>query len=275
MFIEKTITTNGQQWHYRKAGKGTPVVLVHGFAEDSQGWALQQEFLQQYFTVIVPDLPGSGHSTSDTFDWSMELFADGIHQILEEEQIPAAILIGHSMGGYISLAFAEKFPQQLLGLGLFHSTALADSEERKNIRRRGIEFIREHGAARFLEQATPNLFSEITRKDNPELVQLITDRYAGFDPQSLTGYYEAMIRRPDRTAILQAISLPVLFVIGQHDATIPPEQVLPQTYLPVFSFVEILNNSGHMGMLEETARANQLLYRFCDTCQTMVPAPLK
>lgn len=269
MFIEKTITTNEQQWYYRKAGKGTAVILVHGFAEDSQAWALQQEFLQQHFLVIVPDLPGSGHSTTGTTDWSMEMFADGIHQILEEEQLSAAVIIGHSMGGYIALAFAEKFPQQLLGLGLFHSTALADSEERKNIRRRGIEFIREHGAATFLEQATPNLFSALTRQQQPDLVQFITDRYAGFNAQSLISYYEAMIRRPDRTVVLQQITQPVLFVIGQHDATIPPDQVLPQTYLPPFSFVEILNLSGHMGMLEETARTNQLLHRYCDACQTV------
>ncbi|QEC40473.1 alpha/beta fold hydrolase [Pseudobacter ginsenosidimutans] len=270
MFIEKTIQIADQQWYYRKAGKGTAVVLVHGFAEDSQGWGLQQEFLQQHFTVIVPDLPGSGHSTATSTEWSMEMFADGIHAILEEEQIQTAIIIGHSMGGYISLAFAEKYPQQLLGLGLFHSTAMADSEERKNIRRRGIEFIQEHGAPKFLEQATPNLFAEETRQQNPQLVQQITDRYAGFSAQSLISYYEAMIRRPDRTALLQNISRPVLFVIGQYDATIPPDAVLPQTYLPSFSFVEILNHSGHMGMLEETARANQLLYRYCDACQTVV-----
>jgi pimeloyl-ACP methyl ester carboxylesterase len=273
MFIEKTISTNGQEWYYRKAGKGMAVILVHGFAEDSQAWALQQEFLQQYFTIIVPDLPGSGHSTASSTDWSMEMFAYGIHLILQEEQIPAAVLIGHSMGGYIALAFAEKYPQQLLGLGLFHSTAAPDSEERKNIRRRGIEFIKEHGAAKFLEQATPNLFAEETRNNNTALVQQITERYAGFNAQSLIGYYEAMIRRPDRTAVLQNVPNPVLFVIGQYDATIPPDQVLPQTYLPSFSFVEILNHSGHMGMLEETARANQLLYRYCDACQTVTINP--
>ncbi|MBO9632505.1 MAG: alpha/beta hydrolase [Chitinophagaceae bacterium] len=269
MFIEKSITTEGQQWYYRKAGKGRAVVLVHGFAEDSQVWNTQQEFLQEHFTVIVPDLPGSGHSTDSNTNWSMDLFAKGIHAILEEEQINAAILIGHSMGGYISLAFAEKYPHQLLGLGLFHSTALPDSEERKNIRKRGIEFIREYGAAKFLEQATPNLFSEESRKERSALVQTITEAYAGFSAESLIGYYEAMILRPDRTEILQKIPQPVLFVIGQYDATIPPDAVLPQTYLPAFSFVEILNHSGHMGMLEEAGRANQLLYRFCDACQSV------
>ncbi len=197
MFVEKTINTEGQQWYYRKAGKGNAVVLIHGFAEDSQGWAFQQEFLQQHFTVIVPDLPGSGHSTADNTDWSMEMFADGIQAILEEEQIRTAIIIGHSMGGYIALAFCRKnFRNRVLGLGLFHSTALADSEERKNIRRRGIEFIKEHGAARFLEQATPNLFAGETRHQHPSLVQQITDRYAGFSAQSLISYYEAMIASP-------------------------------------------------------------------------------
>lgn len=272
MFVEKTITSEGQQWYYRKAGKGTAVVLVHGFAEDSQVWSFQQEFLQEHFTVIVPDLPGSGHSSDNNTNWSLELFANGIHAILESEKISSAILIGHSMGGYISLAFAEKYPQQLLGLGLFHSTALPDSEERKNIRRRGIEFIKEYGAAKFLEQATPNLFAEESRKEKPGLIRTIIERYAGFSAESLTGYYEAMILRPDRTAILQNLPQPVLFVIGQYDATIPPDAVLPQTYLPAFSFVEILNHSGHMGMLEEPGRSNHLLYRFCDACQTVVPS---
>ncbi|NML22694.1 alpha/beta hydrolase [Pseudoflavitalea sp. G-6-1-2] len=270
MFIEKTITTDGQQWYYRKAGKGTAVVLIHGLAEDSQTWAFQQEFLQQHFTVIVPDLPGSGHSPADSYEWSMEMFAAGLNAILIEEHIEKAIVIGHSMGGYVALTFADKYPEKMLGLGLFHSTAYADSEERIIIRRRAIQFIQDYGAAKYLEQATPNLFAEETRNNNPDLVQQITDRYADFSGQSLISYHAALMRRSDRTAVLQRIEQPVLFVIGEFDNSVPPAQVLPQTILPAFSSVEILSHSGHMGMFEETARSNKLLYDFCDACQKVL-----
>ena len=138
----------GKQIYYTIAGQGRPLLFIHGFAEDNQVWKYQQEALQKNYRLIIPDLPGSGRSPL-TQPFSMELAADCIRQILKEEKIERTILFGHSMGGYITLAFAEKYPDCLTAFGLLHSTAYADSAEKKAGRQRGIDFIRTHGSYEF------------------------------------------------------------------------------------------------------------------------------
>src|SRR3979409_2265854 len=106
-------------------------MLVHGFAEDHKIWELQVDYLKKDFLLIVPDLPGSGRSVFNPQLSTIDDYADVIKFILDEEGISACTIIGHSMGGYITLAFAKKYPDQLNAFGLFHSTTYADSEEKK------------------------------------------------------------------------------------------------------------------------------------------------
>src|SRR5438309_1230925 len=146
---EKEIVLNKKKFFYREEGEGPAVVLLHGFAEEGRIWKKQFGFFSGY-RLLIPDLPGSGGSEG-TEDMTMEGLARSIHDFLEQLSVKKSILIGHSMGGYITLAFAEKYPEQLCGFGLFHSTAFADSEEKKETRRKGIRFIEEHGAYEFLK----------------------------------------------------------------------------------------------------------------------------
>ena len=155
---------------YRVYGKGKPVMLVHGFGETGDVWEKQIAHLEKDFQLIVPDLPGSGESEI-VEDMSMEGLAEVIKKILDavsgsvQSKAPPSegfgeasplkggevVLIGHSMGGYITLAFAEKYSTYLSAFGLFHSTAFADSEEKKETRKKGIEFVQKHGAFEFLK----------------------------------------------------------------------------------------------------------------------------
>lgn len=260
--MDKTIARGPKTLFYREEGSGLPVVLLHGFAEDGAIWNNQAEQLKVSYRVLIPDLPGSGLSSSLSSDTSMEKMADDILLLLDREAVQNCVLIGHSMGGYIALAFAEKYPERLKGLGLFHSTAYADSEEKKAARQKSIEFIRKFGSAAFIRQSAPNLFSTDTRNDHQELITWMIDRYSGFSPDSLVYYYEAMIRRPDRTAVLKRLEKPVLFVIGNQDQAVPPQQALEQSHLPALSHIHILKQSGHAGMLEEPAQSNSILQSF-------------
>lgn len=128
--MSKTINYKNGILFYRKSGKGKPIVLLHGFAEDGEIWNQQSLFLQNDYQLLVPDLPGSGKS-SLTDNVNMEEMAEALKAILEEENILETIVIGHSMGGYVTLAFAEKYSESLKAFGLFHSSAYADSEEKK------------------------------------------------------------------------------------------------------------------------------------------------
>ncbi|HWB92606.1 MAG TPA: alpha/beta fold hydrolase, partial [Puia sp.] len=185
-----------------------------------------------------------------------------LQQLLDKEGIDRCVLIGHSMGGYISLAFAEHYPGRMLGLGFFHSTAFADSEEKKTARRKSIEFIRQHGAAPYIRQSTPNLFAAGTREERPALVEDMIRSYSGFRAQSLVAYLEAMMQRPERLSVLERFAGPVLFIIGEKDQVVPLEQSLKQSHLGRITQVRLLPAAGHMGMLEEAAAGSDTIREF-------------
>ena len=240
----------------------SPVILIHGFAEDGSIWDNQVAYLKNTHRLIIPDLPGSGGSSPLPGDTSMETLAGAVRAVLQAEQIEDCIMIGHSMGGYVTLAFAELYPGMLKAFGLFHSTAYADSEEKKAARRKGMDFIHKNGAAAFIKQSTPNLFSETSRNEHPEWVTNLIDQYAGFNPDALIGYYQAMIQRPDRTHVLQQFPGPVLFIIGEQDNAVPLITSLQQCHMPTVSYIHVLENTGHMGMMEDASSANLFLEEF-------------
>ncbi|WP_018628016.1 alpha/beta fold hydrolase [Niabella aurantiaca] len=257
----KTININNSIIHYTIDGVGRPVVLLHGFGEDGSVWENQVEYLRHNYQVIVPDIPGSGQSEL-TGDVSMEAIADMVKLIMDAEELESVVLIGHSMGGYATLAFAEKYPHSLDGFGLFHSTAAADSEEKKENRRKGIAFIEKNGAHEFLSTTVPNLFSDITRETNPRLIDSFIAGLPRFSKSALKSYYEAMIARPERIDQFSKTELPVLFIIGEKDTVISFEDILKQASMPRISYIHVLHRSGHMGMLEEAGKATAAIEEF-------------
>lgn len=264
----KTITYRSSKIFYRITGKGKPVVLIHGFGEDGNIWDKQVDFLKDQFQLIVPDLPGSGRSEL-VKDADIETYCEIIKEIVTIElqflRQPAegAVMLGHSLGGYITLAFAEKYPGMLDSFGLVHSTAFADSEEKKAARLKSIEFIKKYGSYDFLRNTIPGLFNPSGRWERPDgYIEELVEKGKNFSPEALVQYYQAMIRRPDRTAVLKNFSKPILFIIGEHDNAVPFAQSLQQCYLPVQSHIHILRNSAHMGMLEETEATNNFLLGF-------------
>jgi pimeloyl-ACP methyl ester carboxylesterase len=262
----KKIIYNNKSISYKTGGAGKPVMLLHGFAETSSVWDHQFKKLKDSFLVIAPDLPGSGNSEMLEGNITIEDYANVIKTIADAESLGGKskkfALIGHSMGGYISLAFAEKFPEYLNGLGLFHSTAYADDIQKKETRKKGIEFIKKNGAGAFLRTVVPNLFSEKTRKDKPALLDSLLNLSSNFSAVALIQCYEAMIKRPDRTTTLKSFKHPVFFAIGKDDNAIALQSSLEQCYMPAISFIHILQHSGHMGMWEETETSNRILLDF-------------
>ena len=247
---------------YRIIGKGKPVLLIHGFAEDGEVWRRQTDFLKDHYQLIIPDLPGSGLSPFNNQLSTIDDYAEAIKAILDNEKITNCIIIGHSMGGYITLALAEKYPQLLKAFGLFHSTAFVDTEEKKQIRLKAIDLIKSNGAYAFIKATTPNLFANPFKTNHPEQIEALIEQGKNFTPEALIQYYHAMITRPDRTSILKNSTKPILFIIGEHDTAVPLQSSLRQCHLPSQSYINILSNSAHMGMWEETAKANKIISGF-------------
>jgi pimeloyl-ACP methyl ester carboxylesterase len=263
----KTFIYQSSQIFYQTVGTGKPVVLIHGFAEDGDVWKNQIEFLKNHFYLIIPDLPGSGQSELIT-DMSIEGMAEIIKELIIQEAPKFPLqgaegvlvsLIGHSMGGYITLAFAEKYPDLLTSFALVHSSAFADSEEKKANRSKSIEFVKKNGAYEFLKAVIVDLFTETWANNNQQAVDRQIEKSKSFTDEAIIAYYKAMIDRPDRTDVLRNFTKPILFIIGEHDKAIPFEQSMQQCYLPSISQIHILRNSAHMGVREEAEKVNQAL----------------
>jgi pimeloyl-ACP methyl ester carboxylesterase len=262
----KKIQLNSSQFPnsvYHKSGSGYPIILLHGFGEDSRIWKNQVASLEQNYTCICPDIAGSGCSELQNPSISLDDLADFIQEILVKEQIEKTILLGHSMGGYIALAFVERFSTFLDGFGLIHSSAFADDETKKDTRRKAIRLIEQEGKVPFLKAMIPNLYSEASKVRIQEEINFHLTMALETSSISLIAYYNAMIARPDRTNCLKETTMPVLFVFGTDDNAIPIAQGLSQTAMPSFSQVEILEHVGHTSMLEASEKLNSILNSFC------------
>ena len=270
--MQKIFKTNSAAIAYRILGEGINVVLLHGFGEDSTVWNSQIDFLQSYCRLIVPDLPGSGQSVFSNDEnlqsvskhqpSSIEYYADQVRALLQHENITSCIMLGHSMGGYITLSIAENFPSLLKGFGLIHSSAFADTDEKKETRLRSIILMEDYGAQRFLKNTTPLLFGQRFKNESPEKINKLIENGNIFSKLTLQQYYTAIMKRPDRTTVLKASDIPVLFVIGTEDIAAPLEDLLKQVHLPKIAYIHILEQTGHMGMLEAPERMKIALLEF-------------
>lgn len=249
--------------HYSVAGNGPAVMMVHGFGENSAVYSRQLDFLKNDFKIILPDLPGSGSSEALDDQPSLEDFADCLYKIWKKEMVTEKFsLLGHSMGGYTTMAFVERYPECLFSYGLLHSSAYADTPEKKEIRKKGIEFIKSHGGKAFLKTITPDLFSDKSREIHPEYPVELLSLSDGINDKTLIQYYHAMMNRPDRFHLLGATPLPVLFLMGKFDKVVPLEISLIQSRQPSISSVQLLENSAHMGLWEEPDISNHAIRNF-------------
>jgi pimeloyl-ACP methyl ester carboxylesterase len=251
---------------YRKAGKGHPVVLLHGFPENGGLWSKVMPGLAETFTVIVPDLPGAGESSLPTGTTTMEALAEAVAAVLQHEAIEHAVVAGHSMGGYTALAFAEKYPEQLKGLSLIHSAATPDTEEKKQTRRKSIELIRKGGKEPFVKGMTPNLFAERFNEQHGDVIAQQIERGMQLSGDSMIAFYNAMINRPDRVSILSEATFPVQWIMGKEDSVVPLQSALRQSCLANIDFVSLYNEVGHMSMLEQPEKLLCDLREFIAYC---------
>jgi len=263
--MQKFIFNNSTEIFYHKTGNGIPVILLHGFGEDSSIWEKSAAMLEKDCMLIMPDLPGSGHSgllTKTGSEVSIEDYADSVHALLIHEKIDRCIMLGHSMGGYITLAFAKKFIGKLLGFGLINSTAFADTESQQERRMKSIRMIERYGPHEFLRQILPPLFGEQFRENNRAMIAKYVENGKIFTTETLVQYYRAMMQRPDNTDVLEKSRVPVLFVCGTKDTAAPLEDLLKQIHMPDISYIHILENTGHKSMLEAPEKLASFILDF-------------
>ncbi len=262
----KTVPTNqSSTLSYRIVGQGMPIVLLHGFPVSGALWSRVWGGLAENYTVIVPDFPGVGGSDVMP-DLSMKKMADAVKQVLDNEGITAAVVAGHSMGGYVAMELVNTYPNVIKGLAMVHSVASADTDEKKEQRRKAIALIEKGGKDAFVKQMIPTLFSEETIVKQPDLIETQLKEALKTPAESLVAFYNAMINRENRVKLLQEAAFPVLWIAGASDNLIPKEKIMQQTILSSVNFVEVYGNCGHMAMLEEPDRLIMDMTDFLKYC---------
>ncbi|MCY7411326.1 MAG: alpha/beta hydrolase [Chitinophagales bacterium] len=263
---EKSITHNGTSIGYFEEGAGTPIIFIHGFPMDHAAWNEFAKPFTEKYKVILPDNPGFGKSSLPNEELTMDYYADCIKAILEEEKISSCLMIGHSMGGYMVLNFAGRFPNYLKGFGLFSSTAYADDDAKKLNRIEVAGNARKVSGAEFVGGMLHKLFAEqyVTAHEN-EIAELKKYFGAVASSEGIAQASLAMGTRADTEEVLKNAKVPVLFIIGKDDKVVPPEKTLPLTHLPAQSLIEI-NDAGHMGMMEATDSARDSITKWIHLC---------
>lgn len=232
---------------YSDLGKGTAIVLLHGFLENQTMWQELVPELSQKNRIITIDLLGHGESACLGYVHSMEENAEMIATVLSKLRIRKAFLVGHSMGGYVALAFAELYPEKIKGLVLLNSTSKADSEERKVNRDRAIKAVKKDYET-FIRLSIANLFSPDNRERLDDEIEKVKIEALKTPLQGIVASLEGMKIRKDREFILQSASFPKLLVLGKNDPVLNYEDNLKQiensnTQLVTFP-------DGHMSHIE-------------------------
>ena len=239
------VKVNGIQIAYNRKGTGKPLVLVHGYPLDHTIWDEVVPLLENDFDIILPDLRGFGQSDVVESQYKIVDMAADIAGLLDHLGIEKAAIVGHSMGGYVSLAFASAYPGRVLGLGLVASQALADSPEGKQGRYAAAEEIMKTGVESVAEAFSPKL------TPNERVQAYVQNLIAEQRSAGLAGALKAMAERDDSTSVLSSFTFPVVVVHGKADELIPVQRAQEiKTEIPHATLME-LPGIGHMPMMED------------------------
>jgi pimeloyl-ACP methyl ester carboxylesterase len=244
---------NGIQLAYDRRGKGTPLVLLHGYPLDHHLWDEVVPLLEDTFDLILPDLRGfGGSSTVDSFS-AMEDYASDVAELLDQLGIQQTAIAGHSMGGYVALAFARLFPKRVRGLGLVASQVLADPTERKEARYQSAAEVADKGVGSVVETMVPKFTAD------KKLQAFARQSMERQPPAAYIGALKAMAERVDSTPLLSSFSFPVVLIHGDADQLIPIDRAREvKAALPQAHLVEI-RGAGHMPMMENKQKTAEAL----------------
>jgi 3-oxoadipate enol-lactonase len=233
---------------FRDHGQGQTVILLHGFCGSSEYWEKVIPLLDQ-FRVIAIDLRGHGKSGIPEGGYTIDEMAKDINYFMDQKQLKDVYMFGHSLGGYVTLSFAENFPDKLKGFGLIHSTPLTDNEEAKEKRSRSIEKIDEYGMKTFIDELVPNLFNPEHHEEFRDDINAVKQIGYNTSPAGAKETLKAMRSREDRQATITNSKVPVFLAAGGKDSVVPQES----TFIVDGRHVKkvLLDHSGHMGIYEE------------------------
>ena len=267
MELHRTLTVDGRTVHYRDEGRDHlhTLVLLHGYLQSLDVWSTYVISYMNHLRVITIDLPGHGYTNTFCDVHTMDFMARVVKSVLAEAGVNRCVMVGHSMGGYVALAFADLYPHHLRGLGLINSHALADTQEAIERRLDVCEQVVKNRASHIVGFIPP-LFDPSKRVALAQEIKDLQDQCLETKEESIIAAQCGMASRPSRTHVLQELEVPILFVIGKNDPRIPAELALSQAMLAQHAEILLLDNVAHMAHLEEREYVKPRLRSFVQTC---------
>lgn len=253
---------NGVKLHWREAGAGDPVVFIHGFPFRSTMWGPQLEAVPDGWRFIAPDLRGFGESERGDAPLSIDLFADDVVRLMDHLAIDQAVICGLSMGGYVALSLATRYPDRMRALVLVATRASADSDEAGANRKKLANEVRQNGAGPVVDSMLPKLVAGATRIKRPNVPDFVRNMMQTTAPETLAGALLAMAERNDYRDNLSRIDVSTLVVRGDQDEIIPGEEMDFLARMVRGAKYEVVTNAGHLPNLEAPDVFNPVLYNF-------------
>jgi pimeloyl-ACP methyl ester carboxylesterase len=255
----------GRRISYNDSGKGKAIVLIHGYLETSGVWDSFARRLSEKFRVISVDLPGHGLSESFGTGITMEFMAGLVKDLIDSAGIKKVFLTGHSLGGYVALAFMELFPDSLSGYCLFHSQPFPDTPESAEKRTREIYLVREGKKEVFYPESITRMYASSNLEKFSQAVQRSKAIAEGLGDEGIIAVLNGMMKRPSRLSAMEEGRVPCLWILGALDNYIPCVAIQERVRLPVNARVVVLEHSGHMGFIEEEDLSVSALNDFVTT----------
>ncbi len=256
---------NGINLAYSDQGKGLPLVFLHAFPFNRAMWEPQLKGLADRFRVITVDLRGHGESDAPLWRYTLELFADDVKGLLDHLAIQQTVLVGLSMGGYLSFAFYRKYPDRIKGLVLADTRAEADKPETKAWRFHLAQRVYKEGAKAVADEMLPKLLCPASNRTKPALVEQAHRIITSTQVSGIVGDLMAIAERPDSVALLKEITCPTLVLVGEEDVLTTPEENKRIAEAVRGAKFQTIPSAGHMSNMEQPEVFNQAVASFLET----------
>jgi pimeloyl-ACP methyl ester carboxylesterase len=256
------VTVKGKKIWYTDKGAGLPVMLIHGYLETSEIWESFGERLSKEFRVITIDLPGHGRSDLLSDSQTMELMAGVVKEVLDSAGLRKVVVAGHSLGGYVTLAFLEHYPEYLSGYCLFHSHPLPDTEQAAEKRKREIAAVLGGKKELMYPENIEKMFAGVNLEKLSDKVDRSKKIAAAIPGNGIIAVLNGMMSRSSRVRVMEEAKVPCLWILGRLDNFIPFDAIQKRVNLPGNATTVILDRSGHMGFVEEENRSVELMTEF-------------
>lgn len=255
-------TIHGRKIWVNDTGKGFPVIFIHGYLLSSEVWDSFTRRLNPEFRIITIDLPGHGHSEVYSETHSMELMADIVRELLDILKIQKVFIAGHSLGGYVTLALLELYPQYLSGYCLFHSHPLADTPEVTEKRKKDISTVMEGKKDMMIPDNIEKMFASVNLERFGDQVMRLKKVASNIPGNGIISLLNGMIKRPSRAGVMEEGRVPCLWILGKMDNYIAYGAVKEKVRLPENARIVTLENSGHLGFIEEEEYTAEVVSNF-------------